>query len=232
MIYHRKAEERGKVNLGWLQGSHTFSFGHYYDPKHMGFKNLRVINDDNIAGGRGFDTHPHKDMEIITFVTDGVLEHKDTLGSHALIRPGEIQIMSAGSGIFHSEYNHLKDESTKLFQIWIEPNKLGVAPRYEQYDYMPRKVRNGLTLLVSPQGGENIASIYADAKLSLGHYEGGKEIHLDLDSQKSYWLQMVSGSAVFNEAKLGRGDGLAIQEEDGLFLSVEAESEFLLFELS
>lgn len=231
MIYHRKANERGRVNFGWLQGRHTFSFGHYYDPNHMGFENLRVINDDQIAGGKGFDTHPHKDMEIITFVTEGVLEHKDTLGSHALIKPGEIQIMSAGTGIFHSEFNHLEGRPTTLFQIWVEPNKLGVKPRYEQYDYSSRKLRNGLTLLVTPQGGKEIASIYADAEISLGHYEDGKDIDLKLNSQKSYWLQVVSGSISFKDSKLVRGDGLAIKSETESKLKSDEESEFLLFEL-
>lgn len=232
MIYHRRADERGKADFSWLESYHSFSFGRYYDANFMGFENLRVINDDKIAGGGGFNTHPHQDMEIITFVTKGALEHKDTLGSHAIIRPGEIQIMSAGTGIYHSEHNHLSDSDTTLFQIWIEPNKKGVTPRYEQYDYMDRRVENGLTVLVTPEGGDKIASIHAQAKISLGHYIKKEKVSLELNSSKSYWLQMVDGTMNWKGSELNRGDGLAFKDEDLFEAESITDCEFLLFELA
>lgn len=232
MITRRIADERGHVNMGWLNSRHSFSFGSYYDPKHMGFRSLRVINDDAIAGGGGFDTHPHRDMEIITFVTEGALEHQDTLGNHSVIKPGEIQIMSAGKGIFHSERNHFEDKTTSLFQIWILPNETGVEPRYDQFNYESRKVKNGLTLLVSPEGVDQVAYIHADASLRLGEWEAGHEIDLKLDPSRSYWLQMTGGSINFDGDILKRGDALAMQELQSFQVSTEKGAQFLLFDLA
>lgn len=231
MIYQRKANDRGHLNFGWLDARHTFSFGSYFDPKHMGFSILRVINDDVIAGGHGFDTHPHKNMEIITFVKKGALEHRDTLGSHSVIRPGEIQIMSAGTGIRHSEHNHFKDEDTKTYQIWIEPREMGIKPRYEQFDFTQRKEKNGFTELVSPEGGEGIAAICADATLLLGDFEESEKAELPIDQNRKYWIQVIDGNLTLNGESYETGDGIGIVEEESLSFSFPKNSSFLLFDL-
>ncbi len=227
----RKSNERGHLNFGWLDARHSFSFGSYFDPKYMGFSVLRVINDDVIDEGMGFGTHPHKDMEIITFIKKGTLKHEDTLGNSSVIRPGEIQIMSAGSGIQHSEFNPDPKEKTHSYQIWIMPNENGVPPRYDQFNYEDRKLSNGLTLLVSPEGGEGIASIHADARLSLGSYSEGHKDEIALDSKRSYWLQMIEGELTIDGQVYESGDGLAIKDEKKLGLVSSQKSEFLFFDL-
>lgn len=227
----RKSGDRGHLNFGWLDARHTFSFGSYFDPKFMGFSSLRVINDDVIDEGMGFDTHPHRDMEIITFIKKGSLKHEDTLGNSSIIRPGDIQIMSAGTGIQHSEFNPDPNEKTYSLQIWIMPDEKGVAPRYDQYSYLDRKKENGLTLLVSPEGGEGVASIHTDARLSIGSYDEGAKGQIKLDPKRSYWVQALEGELELGGEKITEGDGMAIKEEESLDLVSSQKSEFLFFDL-
>lgn len=231
MFSVRKAQERGHLNFGWLDTNHTFSFGHYLDPKHMGYRNLRVINDDCIIGGSGFDTHPHRDMEIVTFVKEGALAHKDTLGNESVIKPGEIQLMSAGTGIQHSEFNALRDGDTKFYQIWILPKEKGIDPRYDQHSYEDRRNSNDLTLLVSPEGGEGVARINANAKVFLGAYEEGSDVSLNLKKDGHYWVQLIDGMLDLGGEVLNAGDGVAIESEDILNAKAVKHSNFLFFEL-
>ncbi len=232
MIKIRRSKDRGNLNFGWLNANHTFSFGSYFDPENMGFRSLRVMNNDRIAPNKGFETHPHKDMEIITFLIKGELSHRDTLGNNSIIRPGEIQIMSAGSGIFHSEFNSSEDQESYLYQIWIQPNVFSIAPRYEQYSYEDRVNLNGLTVLANSVGGEKIAKIFQEASLSLGRFESKKELEVKLDSSKGYWLQIVKGSFEINEKNLFEADGISFEEEGLLNLKCLESGEFLLFELT
>lgn len=231
MIKVRSANERGHINLGWLDAKHTFSFGSYHDPAHMGFRSLRVINNDLISGGGGFDTHPHKDMEIITFILEGSLEHRDTMGNHSTIRPGEIQIMSAGSGVFHSEHNPSESESTKLYQIWITPNKRGVEPRYEQFSYLDRIKENDFIELVNPEGGEKIPMIYQDARIKLGRFEKDNTSKVELVSSKGYWIQVLKGSFKVNNELVNAEDGVSIENLSEMNIQSMEPGELLLFEL-
>lgn len=226
----RRGNERGSVNAGWLKSKHTFSFGHYFDPKYMGHGHLRVINDDYIEGGMGFDTHPHKNMEIITFVKEGALEHKDSLGTSAVIKPGEIQIMSAGSGIFHSEFNHMKDAPTTLYQIWIQTNTKDKEPSYDQKSYLDFLKMNELTLLVSPDGEGDSVKIFQDAKMWLGKFDQEKTIKHELNKSRDLWLQIVEGEVEVEGVKLLKGDGASFTQ-DNLTISAKKDSEFLLFEV-
>jgi redox-sensitive bicupin YhaK (pirin superfamily) len=229
MLKVRKANERGHVKHSWLDSYHTFSFGSYFDPENMGFKNLRVINDDIIDEGMGFATHPHRDMEIITFMIDGTVEHKDSMGNIKQVQAGEIQVMSAGSGIQHSEYNPSKDEKTRLYQIWIEPKHKGVEPSYSQVSYQERKKPNELTLLVSGNGEENSLPINQDAKIYLGHLDESNSI--ELNPSRPMWIQMITGTLAVNGEVLGDADGLAIENEEKLEMVGNSKSEFLVFEL-
>jgi len=231
MLKIRNADERGHLNFGWLDAKHTFSFGSYHDPAHMGFRSLRVINNDLISGGGGFDTHPHKDMEIMTFILEGSLEHRDTMGNHSIIKPGEIQIMSAGSGVFHSEHNPSETESTKLYQIWITPNKKGVEPRYEQFSYLDRVKENDFIDLVTPEGGERIPMIYQDAIIKLGSFKKDKSSVLKLNDKKGYWIQVLKGSFKVNNESIKAEDGLSIENLGELRIQSVESGEVLLFEL-
>lgn len=231
MISIRKADERGHLDFGWLDAKHTFSFGSYFDPAYMGFKSLRVINNDLIAPAGGFDTHPHKDMEIITFILEGELEHRDTMGNHSIIKPGEIQIMSAGSGVHHSEHNPSQTNSTKLYQIWIIPNEKGIDPRYEQYSYLDRIKENDFIYLATSRGGEGIAKIYQDASLKLGKFSAGGSKKLSIDPAKGYWIQVTSGEVSVNGNKLSKEDGASLENVSELKIEAIKESEVLLFEL-
>lgn len=231
MLDIRKSNERGSSEYSWLKSKFSFSFSSYYDPAHMGFRNLRVINEDYIKGHGGFDTHPHKDMEIITFMISGKIAHKDTLGNTSEIEAGEIQVMTAGRGIEHSEFNPLSEES-HLYQIWIHPSLKNLDPGYKNFDYRNRIVENGLTLLASGDGDHvEVAKINQDAKFYLGQYSSGK-FSIELDKKKFYWLQLVKSTLNINELKLVQGDGVSISEEIELSLLVDEKVQFLLFELS
>lgn len=228
----RKACERGHLDFGWLDAKHTFSFGSYFDPAQMGFRTLRVINNDIVAEGKGFETHPHKDMEIITFIISGEIEHRDTLGNITRIKPGEIQIMSAGTGIFHSEFNPLDDQKTEMYQIWIKPKILGIKPHYDQFNYTHRLVENDFIELVSHEKKDEVAFINQEAKLLFGSFSAmGKKV-LKLDENKGYWLQVVKGKVEINDIQLNKADGLALESESNLDLCALENSEVLLFELA
>jgi len=227
MITKRSANERGHMKWSWLEAFHSFSFASYFDPKWMGFHKLRVINDDFIDGGRGFDTHPHRNMEIVSFIIDGGLEHKDTMGNHYTINPGEIQVMSAGTGIEHSEYNPYPDKKTHSLQIWIEPNIEDITPSYQSYKYTEKI--NELTLLASGHD-KSVAKIHQDADIYVGKYENYQGA-LSISKNHAYWLHCYKGSGQLNSEHFKEGDGFAIESEGKMNLEVTSVLEFLLFKL-
>ena len=232
MLKIRKSEERGHVQFNRLDTRHSFSFGSYYDPSFMGFRNLRVINEDKIAPGRGFPTHGHQDMEIITYMISGALEHKDSMGNCDVIRLGEIQHMSAGTGIRHSEYNASDSAEAHVLQIWIEPGKNGIVPEYTQ-KFVRDVVKPGkLGLLSSPEGKEGVLTMHADALLYMGNLFDNQEIEHPLEVKKHAWVQIVSGELLLNGTKLQAGDGAAVSEESVVKIRSSRSSEFLLFELN
>ena len=228
----RKADERGRADFGWLDSRHTFSFGQYHDPKHMGFGPLRVINDDRVKGGAGFGTHGHADMEIISIVFDGALEHKDSLGTGSVIKPGEVQRMTAGSGIQHSEYNASKVETVHFLQIWIEPEKLGLQPSYEQKAFEPSQTADKLCLFGSPDGREGSVTIHQDVDLYGTTISPGITITHHFKPQRKGWLQVVSGSADVAGQRVATGDGLAIQATNKIEIIGVEKGELLLFDMS
>jgi quercetin 2,3-dioxygenase len=232
MIIIRRAEERGHANHGWLDSYHTFSFANYYDRNYMGFRQLRVINEDRVSGGNGFDTHPHRDMEIITYVVDGALEHRDSMGNSSVIRAGEVQRMSAGTGIAHSEYNHSKTDTVHLLQIWILPDRTGIQPSYEQHYYSEAEKRGNLRLIVSPDARENALKIHQDVGLYATVLEAGESIEHPISENRHAWIQVVKGEIDLNDRTLKSGDGAAVSEETNLQINALSSSEFLLFDLA
>ena len=231
MIRVRPAGERGRTRTGWLDSSHTFSFGDYYDPRHMGFRSLRVINEDFVAPGTGFGTHSHRDMEIISVALSGGLAHRDSTGGSGVVRPGEVQVMTAGTGVSHSEMNASKSERVHFLQIWILPEREGLRPGYVQKSF-PGEGRLGrLRLLASRGGDEDSLVIHQDVRLYDAHLSPGQEVSYTLGEGRHAWLQVVSGSVSLNGTALGAGDGAAVSEEAALRVGAESESEFLLFDL-
>lgn len=231
MITLRKASGRGHADHAWLDTYHTFSFADYYDPAHMGFRVLRVINEDYIAGGAGFPTHGHRDMEIISYVIEGALAHKDTLGNSSVIRPGEVQYMCAGTGIQHSESNHLQDEKTHIYQIWILPDRDGHRLRYEQKSFADVTAQNKLTLVVSNDGRQGSIRINQNADLYIGKLGAGEKLEIHLAPKRFGWLQMVKGDLRVNGVDVHTSDGLAIIEEPVLKVEARTPGEFLFFDL-
>ncbi|MES2662500.1 MAG: pirin family protein [Pseudomonadota bacterium] len=230
MLTIRKSGDRGYVRLSWLESRHTFSFGDYYDPEHMGFSVLRVINEDHIAAGGGFGTHGHQDMEIITFMVAGALEHQDSLGNGSVIKPGIIQRMSAGTGIRHSEFNHSQKEKAHLLQIWLLPDRRGVKPGYEDRHFEQLDQPNVLHLVVSPTGEQNSLAIHQDVKLySAKIYQ--EKFNIPLQKNRSYWLQCVAGSSYAGDVKISAGDALAISNEQEMQLANNQGFEFLFFDM-
>jgi len=230
MINVRAAEQRGHNREDWLETHHTFSFHTYYDPEQMGYSDLRVINEDTVAEGRGFGMHPHQDMEIVTLVTEGELEHQDTMGNRDVIGPYQLQRMTAGKGIWHSEVNPSQDKPVHLFQIWIYPEENGLEPGYEIKGF-ENAAENRMTLLASPDGTENSAQLHQDARLYLGRYTAGTEESIGLNPERHVWLQVIKGKLSVNGTRVADGDGAAIEKEERLTIHVEQESEFLLFDL-
>ncbi len=230
----RKSEERGKTNIGWLDSRHSFSFGNYHDPEHMGYRSLRVINEDKVEPGQGFGTHPHRSMEILSYVVEGSLEHKDSMGNGRVIRAGEFQYMSAGDGVMHSEFNPSPDEKVHFLQIWIQPREKGGEPRYRDFDTASRRQTNGLALLASPDGAQDSAEIRQDAQIYFGHLEPGKSILVPGGSPYPYaWLQLIRGRVeISGETVLDAGDGACTELPDFTVTAADAESEFILFRLS
>ncbi|MGD8164024.1 pirin family protein [Pantoea sp. FN0307] len=228
MIYLRKAEERGHANHGWLDSWHTFSFANYYDANFMGFSALRVINEDVIAGGQGFGTHPHKDMEILTYVLSGTVEHQDSMGNKEQIPAGEFQIMSAGTGVHHSEYNASSSEPLHLYQIWIIPESTGIEPRYDQRRFADV---TGRQLILSPDAREGSLKVYQDMTLSRWVLKAGESDTIALDPSRRIWIQVVKGEVQVNDQPLATSDALAIWEESTLMLQASSDAEILLFDL-
>jgi redox-sensitive bicupin YhaK (pirin superfamily) len=231
MIIHRKAEDRGQADFGWLDSRHSFSFGQYHDPRHMGFGALRVINDDRVAAGGGFDTHGHKDMEIFSYVLEGELAHRDSLGSGSVIRPGDVQLMSAGTGIRHSEFNASETKPVHFLQIWIIPEKQGLKPAYAEKHFPEADRRNRLKVIVSPDGRDGSLKIHQDAAIQAGVFEEGARLTETLKSHRRYWLQVARGTLDVNGHRIKEGDGLAISKEESLTLTSRSPSEVLLFDL-
>ena len=222
---------RGHTKIGWLDSYHTFSFGGFYDPNRMGFRSLRVINDDRVIPGAGFGTHSHQDMEIITYVLEGALEHRDSLGNGTVIYPGDAQIMSAGTGITHSEFNHSQSEPVHFLQIWIVPDLQDLEPRYEQ-KYFPLETRQGkLRLLVGPQEGEGAVKIHQDVRVYTTILDAGETINYELESDRYGWLQVAQGTVQLNGEELREGDGVQMSGGQELDISTSHRAELLLFNL-
>jgi hypothetical protein len=238
MITLRKSAERGHADHGWLQSKHSFSFADYHDPRHMGFGNLRVINEDRIAPGSGFGTHGHRDMEIVSYVLDGELAHRDSIGTgggggaSGIIRPGDVQRMSAGTGVQHSEFNHAPNQTTHFLQIWIEPNVRGIAPDYEQKRFDDASKRGTLRLVASPDGHDGSVTIHADASISAALVDGGEAIERTLDPGRKTYVHVVRGSVDLNGRKLDAGDAAALVDERSLRISEGKQAEVLVFDLA
>ena len=232
MVRIRKATQRGHADHGWLETYHSFSFADYYDPEHMGFRALRVINEDRVQPGMGFPTHPHRDMEIISYVLEGALEHRDSMGNGSVIRPGEVQRMSAGTGITHSEYNHSKTEPVHFLQIWIMPSTGGVTPGYEQKAFTEREERGVLRLVASRDGREGSVSIHQDANLYAAILASEEELVHNIPAGRHVWLQVTRGKATVNGHTLEQSDGAALSEEDQVLIVGQEKSEILLFDLA
>ena len=232
MITVRHADDRGHFDFGWLDTWHTFSFGDYLDPEHMGFQSLRVINEDRVQPTKGFGTHGHRDMEILTWVLSGALEHRDSLGTHGVIRPGEAQVMSAGTGIRHSEFNASGAEPVHLLQIWILPERSGLAPRYDQVAFSDAGLRNRLRLIASPDGTEGSVKLFQDARVSVARLDAGREISVSVPSGRAGYLQVAAGSVALDGKILQVGDGVRIEDAATLTLSAQVPSEILFFDLA
>jgi redox-sensitive bicupin YhaK (pirin superfamily) len=232
MITLRRAQDRGHFDHGWLNTYHTFSFADYHDPKHMGFRGLRVINEDRVQPGRGFPTHPHRDMEIISYVLSGGLEHRDSMGNGSVIRPGEIQRMSAGSGITHSEYNASQEEIVHFLQIWLLPARRGGDPGYEQKVIDQASWAGRLRLLASPDGHDDSVTIRTDARVYAGTFDSGEAAELTLAPGRHGWVQVARGKARVNGLELGAGDGAALSGEAAVHVEGVATSEVLVFDLA
>jgi quercetin 2,3-dioxygenase len=233
MIALRRAAERGTANFGWLDSRHTFSFGHYYDPDHMGFGALRVINEDRVEPGRGFDTHGHQDMEIISYVLEGALDHRDSIGTGSVIRPGDVQIMSAGTGIRHSEFNHSKKEPVHFLQIWVLPDRRGLTPRYDQKSFEVSEKRDRLRLVGSSDGRDGSLLIHQDADIYDARLSRGHAVTHALKAGRKSWVQVVTGAVEVNGKAAVAGDGVAVEDEAALSITASADdSEVLVFDLA
>jgi len=231
MLTLRRSNERGHANHGWLDSHHTFSFANYYDPAHMGFGPLRVINDDRIAPGRGFGTHGHRDMEIITYVLDGAVAHKDSMGSGSTIRPGNVQRMSAGRGVLHSEFNPLSDQHTHMLQIWIEPDVAGIVPEYEEQSVPEAEKRGRLRQVVSPDGADGSMRIHQDARLYAGLFDGAEHAELPLAAGRRAWVHVARGNVSVNGQALSAGDAVALVDEASVRIGDGEQAEVLVFDL-
>jgi len=231
MIEVRLAAERGAANLGWLDSKHTFSFGGYHDPKHMGFGNLRVINEDRVQPGQGFATHGHEDMEIISYIIEGALEHKDSMGNGAVMKSGEVQRMTAGTGVTHSEFNPSSDAVVHFLQIWILPEKQGLEPGYEQKNYSANDKRNKLLLIASPTGRAESIHIHQDVNLYASVLDPDATLTHQIVTGRRGWIQVVSGAIDVNGNSLNEGDGASISDTTDLQITATIETELLLFDM-
>ena len=239
MITVRKSSDRGYADHGWLKSAHSFSFADYHDPKHMGFGSLRVINEDRIAAGGGFGTHGHRDMEIISYVLDGELAHKDSMGNggkdsavSGIIRPGDVQRMSAGSGVMHSEFNHAEGMSTHFLQIWIQPNVRGIEPSYEQKHFDAAAKRGNLRMVASPDGRDGSITLHADATIAAGLFDAGEHVEMPLVPTRKTWVQVVRGQVEINGTALVAGDAVGLEQEPLLRIAKGEDAEVLVFDLA
>ena len=232
MIQIRKSNERGHANHGWLDSHFTFSFAEYFDPEHVQFRTLRVMNDDRIAGGGGFPTHPHRDMEIVTYVLDGALEHRDSMGNGSVIRPGDVQYMSAGSGVRHSEFNASKTEPVHLYQIWMLPEKTGLKPTYDQKNFCEAEKRGKLRLVASPDGRSGSVKIRQNNELYATILPDGESVRHELKPNRHAYVQVARGSVALNGKQLDEGDGAAVSAEKSVELTGVNNAEVLLFDLT
>jgi redox-sensitive bicupin YhaK (pirin superfamily) len=231
MITIRKAEDRGHFDFGWLNTYHSFSFGEYFDPRHPGFRTLRVINEDFVQPGHGFPRHGHRDMEIVTYILQGALEHRDSMGTGSIIRRGDAQRMSAGTGVTHSEANPSPDEPVHLLQIWIFPGEQDIHPEYEEKKFSDEEKRNRLRLIVSPDGDDGSVMIHQDAKIYASLLDDHQEVVHSLENGRSAWLQVAAGSVSLNDVLLKQGDGASVSKESKLRIAAQEPAEVLLFDL-
>ncbi|KAB2900425.1 MAG: pirin family protein [Burkholderiaceae bacterium] len=231
MLEIRHSQHRGRANHGWLQSRHTFSFGHYRDLNQQGFSDLLVINDDRVAPGQGFGTHGHRDMEIFSYVLEGALEHKDSMGTGSVIRPGDVQMMSAGSGVQHSEFNHSAQEGVHFLQIWIVPNERGAEPRYQQVHFDEAEKRGRLRLIIAPQGADGALAVRQDAKVYAGLFDGGESAALDVGTDRHVYVHVARGSLDVNGERLSEGDGARIRNAGTLRFDHGEQAEVLVFDL-
>ena len=232
MITLRRSADRGYADHGWLKSFHSFSFADYHDPSHMGYGNLRVINEDRIAPGTGFGTHGHRDMEIVSYVLDGALAHQDSMGQVTAILPGEVQRMSAGTGVRHSEFNHAKDSNTHFLQIWLLPSAAGITPSYEQKAFAEPDKRGRLRLVAAPDGREGSVTLHADASIRVGLFDGAEAAELALAPGRRTWVQLARGALTVNGQRLSAGDALGLVDETLLRLSDGDTAEVLVFDLA
>jgi redox-sensitive bicupin YhaK (pirin superfamily) len=228
MIEIRRRDQRGHFDHGWLDTYHTFSFDRYYDPQHMGFRSLRVINEDRVSPGRGFGTHPHRDMEILTYILEGALEHKDSMGTGSIIRPGEVQRMSAGTGVTHSEFNPSKVQPVHLLQIWILPERMGIQPSYEQKAFTPDELRGQLRLVAAREPSGGAVTIHQDMRLFATVLDG-ETVTRQIDAGRHAWIQVARGSMQVNDVSVQAGDGVALANEPAVRIAGNGEA--LLFDL-
>ncbi|MGE8407394.1 MAG: pirin family protein [Pseudomonas sp.] len=231
MLTLRKASERGLANHGWLKSFHTFSFAQYRNPAEQGFSDLLVINDDRVSAGKGFGQHPHRDMEIFSYVLEGALEHKDTLGTGSVIRPGDVQLMSAGRGVAHSEFNHSDREQVHFLQIWIIPAVSGAEPRYQQAHFSPEEKRGQLKLIISPDGADGSLHIRQDARVYAGLFDADESASLKLPAGRNAYVHVARGSVELNGLQLQEGDGVRLRQEQLIELSKGQDAEVLVFDL-
>jgi quercetin 2,3-dioxygenase len=232
MIQVRKAQDRGHANHGWLDTYHTFSFSTYQDPNHVKFRSLRVMNEDTVAPGQGFGTHPHNDMEIVTYVLSGALEHKDSMGNGEVLRPGEFQRMTAGTGITHSEFNPSASDPVHLYQIWLFPERRGIEPSYEQKQFPEDERHNRLRLVASREADDGSLLIHQDARIYLSQIDAGQEIGHQLPAGRYGWLQVLRGRVSLNGVDLNTSDGAALSEEVSLKIKARTDAEIMLFDLA
>ncbi|WP_186289245.1 pirin family protein [Burkholderia gladioli] len=231
MIEVRNADARGRAEHGWLSSRHSFSFANYYDPQQVGFSDLLVINDDRVAPGRGFGTHPHRDMEIMSYVLEGALEHKDSMGTGSVIVPGDVQLMSAGTGVAHSEFNHSKDERVHFLQIWVGPAEKGAQPRYQQANIPAGEKRGKLRLVVSPDGAQGSLAIRQDTRIYAGLFDGDESASITLPADRFAYVHVARGSVELNGRRLDEGDGARIRAEQALSFANGQDAEVLVFDL-
>ena len=231
MFELRPAAERGNAQFGWLDSRHTFSFGHYHDPKQVGFSDLLVINDDLVAPGQGFGTHPHRDMEIFSYVLDGALAHEDSMGTGSVIRPGDVQMMSAGTGVRHSEFNASREHEVHFLQIWLVPQRKGVAPRYQQQHFAPEEKRGKLRLIISPDGAEGSLSVHQDVRVFAGLFDGDEAQRFELPANRFAYVHVARGALEVNGQRLAAGDAVKLRNVREIVFGKGEQAEVLLFDL-